>query len=231
MQTDPVFTDGRSAILTPIVQNLNVAGVGTTYQRYEYLSDTIDVDAIEKDHADADGSPIGGDTREGHEKGAINLQLTNADDTIARPGHVIQLAIGAATDGYYRAGKFGRARTRNDIVKGSLQVTKLYNPVIVTFLTAAYGQRKTYSQAAGALSGTLTSALTTVNTRTGSTLAYALAAVPGFALPGWLTCNATTGACTGTAVAGSFEFDVVCTDTLAGEETRKGFGRVALTIT
>ena len=38
MQTDPKFTDGLSAILNPILECLNIAGVGTTYQRYDYLS-------------------------------------------------------------------------------------------------------------------------------------------------------------------------------------------------
>ena len=94
MQTDPKFTDGRTAILDPILENLNVAGSGTTYQRYEYLSDSIDRDAVEKEHTDADGSPLGSDTREGFTKGSINLQLTLASDTIARPGHIIHLNTG-----------------------------------------------------------------------------------------------------------------------------------------
>lgn len=232
MQTDPKFTDGRSAILDPILECLNIAGSGTTYQRYEYLSDSIDREAVEKEHTDADGSPLGSDTREGFTKGSINLQLTLASDTIARPGHIIHLNTGGDNDdAYYVAGKFGRARTRNDIVKGSLAVKKCYAPIIVTLLTEAYGQRRSFTQAAGALTGTPAAAFSTVNTRTGSTLAYALAAVPGYTLPGWLSCNATTGALTGTAVAGTFEFDVVVTETLTGEETRKGSGRCILVIT
>jgi len=232
MQTDPKYTDGRSAILDPILECLNIAGSGTTYQRYEYLSDSIDREAVEKEHTDADGSPLGSDTREGFTKGSINLQLTLASDTIARPGHIIHLNTGGDNDdAYYVAGKFGRARTRNDIVKGSLAVKKCYAPIIVTLLTEAYGQRRSFTQAAGALTGTPAAAFSTVNTRTGSTLAYALAARAANALPGWLSCNASTGALSGTAVAGTFEFDIVVTETLSNEETRKGFGTCVLVIT
>lgn len=230
MQTDPKFTDGRSSTLDPILECLNIAGNGTTYLRYEYLSDTIDREAKEIEHADADGSPLGSDTREGFKKGSINLQLTFASDTVARPGHIIHLATGDE-DEYYIAGKFGRARTRNDIVKGALAVKKAYNPIIVTLLTEAYGQRRSFTQAAGALTGTPAAAMSTVNTRTGSTLAYALAAIPGGTVPGWLSISSSTGALSGTAVAGTHEFDIVVTETLSGEETRKGFGRCVLVIT
>jgi hypothetical protein len=230
MQTDPSFTDGRQAVLNPLVQCLNLTGDGTTYQRYEYLSDSIDREAVEKEHADADGSPLGSDTREGFLKGAINLQLTKVTHSIPRPGHIIHLDVGDG-DEYYIAGKFGRARTRNDIIKGALQVKRAYNPIITTLLSSAYGQRKTFTQAAGALAGTLAAVQTVVNTRTGATLAYSIAAAPGYTVPGWITCNASTGALSGTAVAGSWEFYIICTDTLSGEETRTGFGVMAMTIT
>jgi hypothetical protein len=230
MQTDPYFSDGRAAILNPLVECLNLTGDGSTYQRYEYLSDSIDREAIEKEHADADGSPLGSDTREGFLKGAINLQLTKVTHSIARPGHIIHLSIGDG-DEYYIAGKFGRARTRNDIVKGALQVKRAYNPILTTLLSEAYGQRKAFTQAAGALAGTLAAAQTVVNTRTGATLAYAVAGAAGYTVPSWLTCNATTGALSGNAVAGSWELIITCTDTLAGEESRVGFGVMAMTIT
>jgi hypothetical protein len=230
MQTDPYFSDGRAAILNPLVECLNLTGDGSTYQRYEYLSDSIDREAIEKEHADADGSPLGSDTREGFLKGAINLQLTKVTHSIARPGHIIHLSIGDG-DEYYIAGKFGRARTRNDIVKGALQVKRAYNPILTTLLSEAYGQRKAFTQAAGALAGALAAAQTVVNTRTGATLAYAVAGAAGYTVPSWLTCNATTGALSGNAVAGSWELIITCTDTLAGEESRVGFGVMAMTIT
>jgi hypothetical protein len=230
MQSEPYFTDGRAAILNPLVECLNIAGDGTTYQRYEYLSDSIDREAIEKEHADADGSPLGSDTREGFLKGAINIQLTKASHSVARPGHIIHVSIGDGEE-YYIAGKFGRARTRNDIVKGALQVKRAYNPILTTLLSEAFGQRKAFTQAAGALAGTLAAAQTVVNTRTGASLAYAVAGAPGYTVPAWLTCNATTGALSGNAVAGAWDLVITCTDTLAGEETRVGFGVMAMTIT
>jgi hypothetical protein len=225
MQTDPSFTDGRSAILAPLVECLNISG-----SSYEYLSDTIDREAREIEHMDADGSPLGSDTREGFEKGTINLQLTLASDTIPRPSYVIKLNIGNG-DEYFIAGKFGRARTRNDIVKGALVVKKAYNPIVTTTLSEDFGQMKSFTQAAGSLSGTLASALSYVNTRTGATLAWSLGAAAGYTLPSWLSINASTGALSGTAVAGTFIFDVILTDTLSGQETRRGFGRVRLVIT
>lgn len=230
MQTDPSFTDGRSAVLAPLVQCLNLTGDGTTYQRYEYLSDNIDREAKEIEHMDADGSPLGSDTREGFLKGTINLQLTLATHSIPRPGHVIHLDIGGG-DEYYIAGKFGRARTRNDIIRGALVVKRAYNPIVTSLLSEAYGQRKSLTQAAGALSGSLAAAQTAVNTRSGATVAYSIAAAPGYTVPGWLSINSSTGALSGTAVAGTWELDIIVTDTLSGEETRKGFGRLQMIIT
>jgi hypothetical protein len=225
MQTDPFFTDGRSAVLNPEVFCLNNSAT------YGYISDTIDREAMEKEFADADGSPLGSDTREGFEKGAISIQCDLANAAIARPGHIIRFRIGSG-DEYYVAGKFGRARARNDIVKGSLAVKRAYNPIITNLLSLEFGQRTNLTQAAGVLAGALAAAPTVVNTRSGSTLAYTMAAAPdSAALPGWLTINASTGALSGTAVAGSWVVDIICTETLAGQETRVGFGRMGLTIT
>lgn len=224
MQTDPFFTDGRSAVLNPVVTCLNNSA------SYGYISDTIDREAIAKEHADPDGSPLGSDTREGFEKGAISIQCNLANADIARPGHIIKLQIGAG-DEYYIAQKFGRARQRGEIVKGSLAVIKAYNPILTNLLSLEYGQRIALTQAAGALTGALAAAVTVVNTRAGSTIAYTVAAANGSTLPGWITCNPSTGALSGTAVAGSWELDIICTETLAGQETRVGFGRIGMTIT
>lgn len=230
MQTDPSFTDGVAAIGEPLLECLNLTGDGTTYQRYEYLSDTIDRDAVEKEHVDADGSPLGSNTQEGFEKGTINLQLTKASHSIARPGHIIHLDIGNG-DEYYIAGKFGRARTRREVVKGALAVKRCYNPIVTSLLSSAYGQRKTMTQAAGALTAPVSTAQTVVNTRATATLGYSLAAAPGYSVPAWLTINASTGALSGTAVAGHWLLKVICTDTLTGEEDRVGYGLLDLTIT
>lgn len=224
MQTNPKYSDGKAGIANPIVENLCVSG-----QFYNYLSDSIDRESIEKDHTDADGGPLGSDTREGFEKGAINLQLSAVTDTIARPGHIIKLDIGDGFE-YFVAGKFGRARTRNDVTKGSLQVKKAINPVITTLLSAAYGQGFKHTQAAGALAGAVLTSVA-VNTRDGSTLVWSIAASPGFTVPGWLSINASTGVISGTAVAGTFEVQIVLTDTLAGSLTRVGYGILNMVIT
>lgn len=229
MQTNPVMTDGRIGIQNPIVECLNYAGDGTTYQRYEYLSDNIDREAVEKEHTDADGGPLGSDTREGFEKGSINLMVTKASHSIARPGHVVRLDTGGGFE-YYVAGKFGRARTRNEQIKGALAVKRLIHPVIATLLSSAYGQGYAHAQAAGALAGAFLTP-TTLNTRVGGTLAYTLAAAPGSTVPGWLSINASTGVLSGTAVAGTWEVDVIATETLTGFATHQGFGRLSLTIT
>jgi len=85
-------------------------------------------------------------------------------------------------------------------------------PIVVSLLSAAFGQRRSFTQAAGALTAPITTAPTVVNTRAGATLAYSLAAAPGFTLPGWLSINAGTGALSGTAVAGTFQVGVILTD-------------------
>lgn len=55
--------------------------------------------------------------------------------------------------------------------------------------------------------------------------------LPGFTVPGWLSINASTGVISGTAVAGTFEVQIVLTDTLAGSLTRVGYGILNMVIT
>lgn len=226
--TDPRYTDGLTATLDPLLEILNIAGDGTTYLRLDYLSDTIDREAVEIEHADADGSPLGSSTREGFEKGAIAYQKNKASYKTPRPGHIIHLDIGNGSE-YYIAGKPGQSRTRNDMTRGSVNVKRAYNPIVTSLLTEEYGQRKSFTQAAGALSVALSH--TAVNTRTGATVTWTLAAPAGFTVPGWLSINSSSGALSGTSVAGTFEVNLVVTDVLAGQETRVGFGTCVLVIT
>lgn len=223
MQDNPKFTDGVSGLDDPIIENLCVAGVDTTYQRYLYLSDNIDAEAVEKEFTAPAGDPLGSDTREGFTKGSINLQLNLVSDHRPRPGHIIRADFGEGSYEYYIAGKSGRARQLNDVVKLSLAVKKSVNPIITSLLSEAYGQGYVHTQAAGALSGTVLTSVG-VNTRSGATLAWSIAAAKGYSIPGWLSINSSTGALSGTAVAGTFEVKVVLTDTLSGFATRKGFG-------
>lgn len=228
--TDPSLTDGLSGQLAPLVQCLNLSGDGTTYQRYEYLSDSIQVEGIDIDHTDGDGHPLGGDTRAGFEKGSLSLKSTKASHKFPKPGHVLELDFGQGSE-FYRVTAQGRSRTRSDVKSGSVAVTRLLNPFPLECLSEAYGSRATKTQSAGALSGSFASALTAKNTRTGSTLAWSVAAMPGYTVPGWLSISSSTGALSGTAVAGSWELQIIVTETLAGEETRAGFGVLSLVIT
>lgn len=228
--TDPRMSDGLSATLRPSLQCLNLAGDGTTYQEYEYLSDSITTEGVDLDHADGDGHPLGGDTSAGFEKGAISLKAVKASYKLPKPGHVILADFGDGSE-FYRVTAQGRSRTRNNMKTGSPSVTRLYNPFVQECLTEAYGNRAVKTQAAGALAGSFTTALTSRNTRSGATVAYSLAAMPGYSVPGWLSINSSSGALSGTAVAGTWELKIVITDTLSGEETRVGFGQLSLVIT
>lgn len=224
------MSDGLAGLVSPLLQCLNLAGDGTTYQRYDYISDSITTEGVDQDHADADGHALGGDTSAGFEKGAISLKAVKQTYKLPKPGHIIHADFGEG-DEYYRVTAQGRSRTRNNMKTGSPAVTRIYNPIITTLLSEAYGFRKTFTQAAGAISGTLASALGSANTRSGATLAWSLAAMPGYTVPSWLSINASTGALSGTAVAGSWELKIILTDTVTGEETRAGFGILGLTIT
>lgn len=227
---DPKFTDGRSALLSPVVRCLNLAGDGTTYQEYEYLSDSITPEGVSVEHADADGSPLGSDVRRGFEKGSISIKCTQITHKLPAPGHVLECDFGSGSE-YYVVNAPGSARTRNNVKVGSFAVTRIYNPFPIECLSEAYGQRAVKTQAAGALSGSFTSTLNVRPTRSGGALVFTLAAAPGYTVPAWLSINASTGALSGTAVAGTWELHIVVTETLAGEETRKGFGILSLVIT
>jgi hypothetical protein len=230
MLTEPQVTDGRSATADAVIQCLNLAGDGTTYQRYSYISDTITREGVDTDHADGDGHPLGGSTFAGFEKGAISVRCAKVSYKLPVPGYIIDADFGDGSE-YYRVTAQGRARTKGNVKTASIGVTRLYNPFPLQCLSEAYGSRKTYSQAAGTMAGAFASALTARNTRAGSTLAWSMAAHAGSTLPAGLSMNSSTGAITGTAVAGTHEIDIIITETLTGEETREGYGILALTIT
>ena len=228
--TDPRFTDGLGAVLGPLIENLNIAGDGTTYQRYEYLSDSITVDGSSEEQDDGDKHPLGSDARTGFEKGAISLKCVKATHKLPKPGHILHCDFGDG-DEYYVVNSQGRSRSNRQMKAGNPAVTRAYNPIVSSLLSEAYGQRKSLTQAAGALSGSLAAAPTAVNTRSGATLAWSLAAMPGYTAPSWLSINSSTGALSGTAVAGTWELKIICTDTLTGEENRAGFGILSMVIT
>jgi hypothetical protein len=227
-QSEPHFSDGGVAIFDPYLAVLNFSPA----KLLDYMSDSIDVEAVEQEFADSDGSPLGSDTRAGFEKGSISFQynLASQAGVVLKPGFILALDKGQGMK-YYVAGKPGTASTRNQMVKGSVAAKRSYNPILTDLLSSDLGQGKSLTQAAGALSGDRSAARVAVNTRSGSTLAYSLAAIPGGSIPGWLSINASTGALSGTSVAGTFVVDIVVTETLSGQPDRIGVGRLTLVIT
>lgn len=228
--TEPNLSDGLSGLYSPLVQCRNLAGDGTTYQRYEYMGDGVATAGNDIKHTDGDENPLGGFSSTGFEEGAISIKCTSLAHKLPQPGHIIELDRGQGSR-FYRVTGEGAAYTRNNLKTASVPVTRLYNPLPQDCLSEAYGQRTIKTQAAGSLSGSFTTALTAINTRTGGSLTYSLGAMPGFTVPGWLTINSTTGALSGTAVAGTWELQIILTETLTNQETRRGFGILSLVIT
>jgi hypothetical protein len=229
---DPSVTDGLAAQSHALIECLNLAGDGTTYQRYEYLGDTIAAEGVDQDFTDGDGSPLGGFTALGHEKGSISLKAVKITHKLPKPGYTLRCNFGNGEgQEYFRVTAQGRSRTRGQMKTGNPAVTKLVNPFPLECLSEAYGDMAIKSQAAGALAGSFTSALTAANIRSGGTLAWSLAATSSNDVPSWLSCNASTGALSGTAVAGTFDVLIVITETLANHRTRYGAGRLRLVIT
>lgn len=226
----PSVSDGLSALINPLVQCLNLAGDGTTYQRYEYLSDSITTEGVDQEHTNGDGNPLGGYTAVGFEKGSISLKCTKHSYKIPKPGHVLECDFGDGSE-FYRVTAQGRARNRGNVKTASVAATRLINPFPLECISEAYGSRVIKTQAAGALAGSFTTALTAKNTRTGGAVTWSIAAEPGETLPAWLTCNASTGALSGTAVAGTYNVRIILTETLTNFDTLKGYGVLTLIIT
>lgn len=230
----PQHTDGYSATLGPLVQCLNLSGSGdtpaTTYQRYDYLSDTLTTEGADQDHQDGDLTHLGGFTAAGKKAGSISVKVGRVTAKFPLPGHIVEFDDGTGSE-FFVCTAPGSARTRNNVKTAGLNLKGLVHPFPLECLSEAYGSRALKTQAAGALAGSFTTALTAKNTRTGATVAWSLAAEPGETVPAWLSINASTGALSGTAVAGTYNLRIIITDTLAGFDTRQGFGRLSLTIT
>jgi hypothetical protein len=234
MLTTPQVTDGLTATGNALVECLNLSGSAslpaTTYQRYEYLSDSISVEGVDQDYTDGDNAPLGGRTAAGFEKGAIPIKVTPATAKLPKPGYILHCDFGDG-DEFYRVTAQGRSRSKGGVKTGSPAVTRLIHPFVQDCLTEAYGSRAIKTQAAGALTGSFTTALTQRLTRAGGTITFSLGAEPGESVPAWLSINASTGALSGTAVAGTYNLHIIITDTLANFATLKGYGVLTLIIT
>lgn len=221
----PSMTDGAGALHTVLLQCLNLAGDGTTYQRYGYMSDNIQPDASVTEHTNSDNEGIGSSTFAGHEKGSIVFKLNDARRKLPKPGYVLQLNRGDGKgDLYYIAGQPGPSYQKNNTIQSSVSVIRAVNPVITSLLSETLGQHKS---ATATDASTYTLANTVVNTRSGATVTWSLDGAPTD-----MSINSSTGEITYTTpVVGSYEVTVICTDTLAGYEPRVGFGKLFLEIT
>jgi hypothetical protein len=218
----PFYQDGQAAVTDLLVTNLNTGAA------YPYVSDDIGEDAAAQLHQDPDGQGVGMRTDTTFETGSIVFQLDLAADTLPRPGFVLVLR----SRHYVITGKVAPSRAKNTVVRVTCPVTRARNPILSGLLSSA-GQVK----AVAATEAVAITALDmeTVNTRAGSTLAYAVDTSEGYvALPSGLTINASTGQITGTPAAssaGTYLVQVVATETLAGRRTARGVGFVQFTIT
>lgn len=220
------MTDGVSALHTVLLECLNLAGDGTTYLRLGYMQDNLQADAVEMEHTNADGEPLGSSTFTGHTKGTITYKLDKASYKTPQPGFTLKLNRGDGKgDIYLKCGQAGPTYQRNNVVQGSMAVTKVVNPIILTLLSEALGQHKAVSIAA--VSGAYSLTCEAVNVRSGATKAWSLENAPS-----GMSINSSTGEITwATPVAGSYEVTVKVTDTLSGSPTLTGFAKLFLTVT
>jgi hypothetical protein len=218
--TYPAYTDGLQAVSDLAVNCLNT---GANYICYD--GDPSE-DAAQKEFSNADMNPLGSWTATGFRKGTLNLQYTLASDELpgaaneVRPGFIM-LFRGR----YYVAGGVKNKIVKNDVIKFSVAVTQVINPIVSGALSVL-GQQKAVT--ANALSN-YTLSCAAVNARTGSTVTYAVGTFPTGAAPGGITINTASGVLTANVAAGSYDIMVTVSDVVAGKNTNYGFGRVTLT--
>lgn len=204
MPDSPAYNDGNVGLSEVAVLNYSVL-VNSAALRYLYADDSIGEQAIDIDHTKPDGSPLGGETVAGHEKGGLKIQLAKNDDALPRPGHIL-FTLGK----YFRAGAVAPARVIKQAIQSTIQVTRLYNPVILGILSAD-GDPFSLAISDGVAMTAFDAGAS--NTRSAGTIAYAATG-----LPSGLSINASTGEITGTpSGAGTYTVTVTVTDVVTGE--------------
>lgn len=221
------YTDGGNVVHPTSALNI------CNSQPYAVEDYSIAKGATQTTTLGAFGEHLGSDTRAGAVSGSFTALYANADDgaptsaATVLPGHVFSMA-----GMYVIAGAVTEAYKTGDACKYSVPFVQAVNPIISSLLSSAYGQGKAVTHASG--STHTSSAQTVVNKRTGATGTYSLrtGVRTGGTVPANCTINSTTGIITYTTpVIGSYSFDVVYTETLAGQPTLKGFATYYLTVT
>lgn len=217
----PYYDDGQAAALESLVTDVN------TSTDYQFVSFDPAQSSELKLQTDPNGEGIGSTRRTAFTGGQMVVQLDQAGDTPPQIGHIIK-HLGT----YYAVDTMSQPRTKGEVVRVTMALTIVRNPILTGLLSAA-GQRVAKT---GAESMAITTiAMTTVSNRTGGTMAYSIdTSDDSFAaLPSGLSLNASTGDITGTpdaSTAGSYIIKVKVAETLSGYRTAVGFGIINLTI-
>lgn len=201
----PTHTDGKSLLNEVVALCYNIL-VSSSPIRYLYVDDSLGEEATETRAAKPSGEPMGSKTTAGFESGALKLQLAKITDTLPRPGYIIY-----ALSKWWKVGPVSPTRSKDNPIQFTVQLTRLYNPIITELLTTD-GDLKSYT---GTTSGAITAIdASASNTRAGATVAYSATG-----LPASVTINASTGEITGTPGAtGTYTPTVTVTDIISGED-------------
>lgn len=228
----PSFSDGRRAVRFPTVKCYNHL-VSSAARQYHYIEDDIKHAGLSVDHMlEGDGEHVGGYAKAGLRSGNLAIQLDAADDPVPLPGHVIGLTKNSGTEEFYVVTDTSAPNKRNDQVRLALTVKRIINPFFTGLLSSDLGDSLAYTFSKAAGNASITAA--PVNHRSGATKAYSGIQSDGTALPAGLTVNAATGVIDITAATiatGSYEIEVIATDTLSGKRTLSGSNVLKLTVT
>lgn len=221
--SDAQYTDGRAGLSELILTNLSN---GYTYFGEDFkTSDGADV----KIFKDSNGVHIGSDVKKDVFTGSASLTYASLDYSLPTDAHRVGSGQVLNIDGYYFVvGKAETSKAPRDVSKVSVDLTEIVNPIVSSALSST-GNSKTFSKTVGSA---YTKNHTAVNTRVGSTVTWRLAATKtGLTIPAGLAIASATGIETwATPAAGTYKYEVICTDTLAGD-VREGYSTVTLVVT
>jgi hypothetical protein len=231
-QDFPTFNDGRRAPRQPTINWWNVL-VGGLPTSLIWLEDDIKASGYSVSHTvESTGEPLGGFSGASVRSGTVSIQVDDASAPIPLPGHVVSIIKGSVTN-WYVVEEVSDPFKGKEAVRLTLTLRRIINPFFTQLLSPDEGDtfRITFSKGGG----DKTYAGLPVNTRTGATIACALAPLGTTgSVPAGVTIGATTGiiAVTAATVAiGVYQLDVTCADTLLNKRTNTGGNQLWLTVT